>query len=77
VSLLVGSLALSYSLGAGHLAPCHVTSGRWGEVLLTAAQSLFGVAVLARLSFGPKDAALLADLFASQPVLGGVLRTGA
>ena len=75
-TLLVGSLALSYSLGAGHLAALPLDQRQVGEVLLTAAQSLFGLAVLARLSFGLGHAALLATLFAAQLVLGGVLRAG-
>ena len=44
--------------------------------MLTAAQSLFGVAVLASLSFSLVEAALLAGLFTAQIVLGGVLRAG-
>ena len=75
-TLLVGSLALSYSLGAGHLAALPLDQRQVGEVLLTATQSLFGVAVLARLSFGLGQAALLAMLFVGQLVLGGVLRAG-
>jgi cation:H+ antiporter len=75
-TLLVGSLALSYSLGAGHLAALPLDQRQVGEVLLTATQSLFGVAVLARLSFGLGQAALLATLFVGQLVLGGVLRAG-
>src|SRR5207248_2104193 len=44
------------------------------EVWLTAAQSLFGVAVLASLSLELGEAVLLAGLFLAQFVLGGVLR---
>jgi cation:H+ antiporter len=75
-TLLVGSLALAYSAGAGHLAALPLDQRQVGEVLLTAAQSLFGLAVLARLRFGLQDAALLAGLFVGQLVLGGVLRAG-
>src|SRR5712691_3901817 len=75
-TLLVGSLALAYSAGAGQLAALPLDQRQVGEVLLTAAQSLFGLAVLARLRFGLPDAALLAALFVSQLVLGGVLRAG-
>jgi cation:H+ antiporter len=75
-TLLVGSLPLSYSAGAGHLAPLPLDERQVGEVLLTAAQSLFGVALLARLSFGIGQAALLATLFVGQLILGGVLRAG-
>jgi cation:H+ antiporter len=75
-TLLVGSLALAYSAGAGQLAALPLDQRQVGEVLLTAAQSLFGLAVLARLRFGLVDAALLAALFVGQLVLGGVLRAG-
>jgi cation:H+ antiporter len=75
-TLLVGSLAVAYSAGAGQLAALPLDQRQVGEVLLTAAQSLFGLAVLARLRFGLWDAALLAALFVVQLVLGGVLRAG-
>jgi len=45
------------------------------EVWLTAAQGLFGVAVLASLSLELGEAALLAGLFLAQFVVGGLLRT--
>ena len=75
-TLLVGSLALSYSLGAGHVSALPLDQRQVAEVLLTAAQSLFGLAVLASLSFHLGEAALLAGLFVLQLVLGGVLRAG-
>jgi hypothetical protein len=43
--------------------------------LLTAAQSLFGIAVLASMSLSLLEATLLAGLFITQLVLGGLLRT--
>ena len=73
-TLLVGSLAVAYSLGAGQLAALPLDERQVGEVLLTAAQSLFGLALLARLSFSLGQATLLAGLFVGQLVLGGVLR---
>jgi hypothetical protein len=60
----------------GQLAALPLDQRQVGEVLLTAAQSLFGLAVLARLRFGLVDAALLAALFVGPLVLGGVLRAG-
>jgi cation:H+ antiporter len=75
-TLLVGSLALAYSAGAGQFAALPLDQRQVGEVLLTAAQSLFGLAVLAGLSFSLREAALLAALFVGQLVLGGVLRAG-
>jgi cation:H+ antiporter len=75
-TLLVGSLPLAYSAGAGQLAALPLDQRQVGEVLLTAAQSLFGLAVLAGLSFSLREAALLATLFVGQLILGGVLRAG-
>src|ERR1700704_1214772 len=47
---LVGRLPIPYSIGAGHVAPLPLDERQVAEVLLTAAQSLFGVGVLASLS---------------------------
>lgn len=74
-TLLVGSLALAYSLGAGHPSALPLDERQMGEVLLTASQSLFGVAVLASLTFSVAEAGLLAGLFFAQLIIGGVLRT--
>ncbi|MBV9174746.1 MAG: sodium:proton exchanger, partial [Chloroflexi bacterium] len=73
-TLLIGSLPLAFSLGAGHLAGLPLDARQTGEVLLTAAQSLFGVAVLASLSFELSEAMLLAGIFVAQLIAGGVLR---
>jgi cation:H+ antiporter len=75
-TLLVGSLALAYSFGAGHPAALPLDARQVGEVLLTAAQSFFGLAVLANRVFSLREALLLASLFVTQLVLGGVLRAG-
>lgn len=74
-TLLVGSLALAYSAGAGTPSSLPLDQRQIGEVLLTASQSLFGVAVLASLTFSIGEAALLAGLFFAQLIIGGVLRT--
>jgi cation:H+ antiporter len=74
-TLLVGSLPLAYSVGAGHLAALPLDNRQSAEVLLTAAQSLFGIAVLASMSLSLFEAGLLAGLFIAQLVIGGVLRT--
>jgi cation:H+ antiporter len=73
-TLLVGSLPLAYSVGAGHAGALPLDTRQVAEVLLTAAQSLFGVAVLASLSLELGEAALLAGLFLAQFILGGILR---
>jgi cation:H+ antiporter len=75
-TLLVGSLPLAYSIGAGQLAALPLDQRQVGEVLLTAAQSLFGVAVLASLSLTLVEAALLGGLFLAQLTAGGFLRAG-
>jgi cation:H+ antiporter len=73
-TLLVGSLAVAYSVGAGGPSALPLDSRQAAEVMLTAAQSLFGVAVLATLTFSVAEAGLLAGLFFAQFVIGGFLR---
>ena len=73
-TLLVGSLPVAYSLGGGAPGALPLDARQSAEVLLTAAQSLFGVAVLASLTFSLREAGLLGGLFIAQLVLGGVLR---
>lgn len=86
-TLLVGSLPLAYTVGAYTVGTMSGPAGvlttalpldsrQTAEVWLTAAQSLFGVAVLANLSLELIEAALLAGLFLAQFLLGGVMRTG-
>jgi len=75
-TLLVGSLPLAYSVGAGHPAALPLDLRQVDEVFLTAAQSLFGIAVLASLSLELGEAALLAGIFLAQLIVGGFLRAG-
>ncbi|HWP60167.1 MAG TPA: hypothetical protein VNL14_19895 [Candidatus Acidoferrales bacterium] len=65
-TLLVGMLPLVYMVSAGRLVPMHIDARQVEEILLTAAQSLFAVAVLANLSFSLLEAAVLFVLFATQ-----------
>lgn len=65
-TLLIGMLPLAYNLSAGHLGPMHLDSRQTEEIFLTAAQSLFAVAVLANLSFSLIEAGLMFVLFATQ-----------
>jgi cation:H+ antiporter len=74
-TLLVGSLPLAYSVGAARSAALPLDPRQVAEVWLTAAQGLFGVAVLANLTLELGEAALLAGLFLAQFVAGGFLRT--
>jgi cation:H+ antiporter len=83
-TLLVGSLPMAFAVGALTLPTVNgldalsvalpLDSRQVAEVLLTAAQGLFGVAVLASLSLELGEAVLLAVLFLAQFVLGGILR---
>lgn len=75
-TVLVGSLPVAYSLGAGHLAALPLDRRQVLEVLLTAAQSLFGLGVLLSLSLSLKESAVLAGLFVAQLAASGFLRAG-
>ncbi len=68
-TLLVGMLPLALSLGAGQLSPLPLDARQHEEFFLTAAQSLFGIALLLRLRLGLASAAALAGLFAVQVTL--------
>ncbi|MDH2134747.1 MULTISPECIES: sodium:proton exchanger [Sphingomonadales] len=68
-TLLVGMLPLALSLGAGQLSPLPLDARQHEEFFLTAAQSLFGIALLLRLRLGLSGAAALAGLFAVQVTL--------
>ncbi len=65
-TLLVGMLPLAYNLSGGHLGAMHLDARQTEEILLTAAQSLFAIVVLANLSFSLAEAGLLFSLFATQ-----------
>lgn len=65
-TLLIGTLPLAYNLSAGHLGAMHLDARQTEEIFLTAAQSLFAVAVLANLSFSLAEAGLIFGLFATQ-----------
>jgi cation:H+ antiporter len=65
-TLLIGMLPLAYSASSGHPAAMALDRRQVEEVLLTAAQSLFGVAVIANLRFSLLEALVIAVLFGSQ-----------
>src|SRR5262245_29470510 len=65
-TLLIGMLPLAYCLSAEQLAPMHLDSRQVEEILLTAAQSLFAVVVIASFTFSLSEALILLVLFASQ-----------
>jgi cation:H+ antiporter len=65
-TLLVGMLPLVYSISGGHLQPMPLDARQIEEVFLTAAQSVMALVVLANMSFGWGEAALLFLLFILQ-----------
>lgn len=65
-TLLVGTLPLVYVISAGHITPFVLSGQQDRELWLTAAQSLFAVAVLVNLRFGRAEAWLLFVLFLFQ-----------
>jgi cation:H+ antiporter len=65
-TLLIGTLPVVTSIAAGEPRGLALDARQAEEVLLTAAQSLFGVAVLANLVLSRIQAVLLAALFAGQ-----------
>ena len=65
-TLLVGSLPIAFSISGETLSPLELETRQAQEVFLTAAQSLFAVAVLASLSFSILEAGLIFVMFAVQ-----------
>ena len=68
-TLLVGMIPLVYAISAGGIEPLHLDGRQVEEILLTAAQSAFAVAVLANLRFSVWEALLLLVLFLGQLAL--------
>jgi cation:H+ antiporter len=75
-TLLVGTLPLVFSLSAGALGGLPIDALQREELFLTAAQSIFAVAVLTNRSISVREALALMGLFLTQFVLGGVLPDG-
>jgi cation:H+ antiporter len=65
-TLLIGMLPVVYAVSAGQISPMYMDERQVEELLLTAAQSLFAVAILANLSFSVGEALILFVLFATQ-----------
>ena len=72
-TLLVGSLPIVYAISAGHLTGLPLDSLQREELFLTAAQSVFAIAVLVNRRMSVREAWTLFGLFISQFVLGAVL----
>lgn len=73
-TLLVGMLPLAMSVGAGALTSMPLDARQHEEFFLTAAQSLFGVALLLRLRFSLVSAISLASLFSVQLIVAFIFR---
>jgi cation:H+ antiporter len=65
-TLLIGSLPLAYAISGGSFSPLDFDARQAEEVYLTAAQSLFAVAIFISLSMAFWEAALLSVLFITQ-----------
>jgi cation:H+ antiporter len=68
-TLLVGTIPLVYAISGGVIKPFVLDDLQQHELILTAAQSLFGVAVLANLKLNRTDGLLLLVLFLSQLIV--------
>lgn len=73
-TLLVGMLPLAMSVGAGAVSALPLDARQSEEFFLTAAQSLFGLALLLRLRLSVPSALALAGLFALQVALAFIFR---
>jgi cation:H+ antiporter len=70
-TLLVGTIPLVYSFGARRIDEMQLTELQQSELLLTASQSLFAVAVISNLRITLMEAAMLAVLFFGQLLIPG------
>jgi cation:H+ antiporter len=74
-TLLVGTLPIVFALASGSVHGLPIVARQREELFLTAAQSVFAVAILANLSISVKEAATLFALFWAQFVIGAVVPT--
>jgi cation:H+ antiporter len=65
-ALVIGMLPVVYAVSAGRLGPMELNQHQVEETFLTAAQSLFAVAILANLSFSLMEAIVIFLLFATR-----------
>jgi len=72
-TLLVGTLPIVFAIASGSLHGLPIVARQREELFLTAAQSVFAVAVLANLSISVKEAGMLFALFWAQFVVGAVV----
>ncbi len=69
-TLLVGSLPIVFAIASGSLTGLPIIARQREELLLTAAQSVFAVAILANLSISVREALALFGLFWAQFIVG-------
>lgn len=72
-TLLVGTLPIVFAVAAGGLHGLPLDTVQREELFLTAAQSLFAVAVISSLSMSLREAGVLFALFWGQFILGGIV----
>ena len=72
-TLLVGTLPIAFALSAGSTHGLPIISVQREELLLTAAQSVFAVAILINLTMSNKEALILFGLFWAQFLIGAVV----
>ncbi|MGH2634883.1 MAG: sodium/calcium exchanger protein [Actinomycetota bacterium] len=72
-TLLVGTLPIVFSIGAGGLHGLPIDAHQREELLLTAAQSFFALAVLVTLSITTREALMLFTLFWAQFIIGAIV----
>lgn len=72
-TLLVGSLPIVFAIAAGGFHGLPIDAHQREELLLTAAQSFFALAVLVTLSISLREAILLFGLFWAQFIIGAVV----
>jgi cation:H+ antiporter len=72
-TLLVGTLPLVFAIASGSLHGLPVEAAQREEILLTAAQTVFAVALLVNLSISLREAFALFGLFWAQFILGAVV----
>jgi cation:H+ antiporter len=65
-TLLIGMIPVAYAISAGQITGMQMDPRQVEEMFLTAAQSIFAVAVLANLSFSVLEAMIVFALFSTQ-----------
>jgi cation:H+ antiporter len=65
-TLLIGTLAVVYSIAAGHIGGLPIDSKQVAEIWITAAQSFFALAILSDFEISAREAVALFGLFITQ-----------